>query len=104
MHIIHTILYEIDTIYLEKKKEEVREVTFNFLILAKALMISSVIPSQKYSFSLAELILTKGNTAIDLFMLYLLILNITAIDGFKIQITGYTNISNNRIFKDYKPE
>ena len=48
-----------------KKKEEVLEVTFSSFILAKALMISSVIPSLKYSFSESELILTKGRTAMD---------------------------------------
>jgi len=40
-------------------------VTRSPLIVVKALMISSASPSLKYSFSLSELILVNGRTAID---------------------------------------
>ncbi len=40
--------------------------TFNPSIFASALMISSVMPSQKNSFSPSALMLTNGSTAMDL--------------------------------------
>ena len=49
-----------------KAKEEVREATCTPGTLASALMISSVIPSLKYSFSGSALMLVSGRTAIAL--------------------------------------
>jgi hypothetical protein len=49
-----------------KAKEEVREATWMPGTLARALMISSVIPSLKYSFSGSALMLARGRTAIAL--------------------------------------
>ena len=48
-----------------KANAEVRAVTFNPGICARALMISSARPSLKYSCSLSPLMLTNGSTAID---------------------------------------
>jgi hypothetical protein len=48
------------------ENDEVLEVTLSSRIFASALMISSVIPSEKYSASLLELMFTKGSTAMDL--------------------------------------
>ena len=47
-------------------KEDVRAMTFKPFTVVRALIISSVIPSLKYSFSGSELILTKGRTTMDL--------------------------------------
>jgi hypothetical protein len=47
-------------------KEDVRAMTFKPFTVVRALIISSVIPSLKYSFSGSALILTKGRTAMDL--------------------------------------
>ena len=44
---------------------EVREATRSASIFVSALMISSVIPSLKYSFSLSALMLRSGSTAIE---------------------------------------
>ena len=49
-----------------KAKQELREATCNPGTFASALMISSVIPSAKYSFSGSALMLASGRTAIDL--------------------------------------
>ena len=48
-----------------KTKDDVRAVTIRSSNLTRALRISSVIPSVKYSFSGSELMLTKGSTAMD---------------------------------------
>ena len=45
--------------------EEVREITFSALILESWEMISSVIPSLKYSFSGSVLMFSNGSTATD---------------------------------------
>lgn len=49
------------------EKDEVLEVTFNSPIFDRALIISSVIPSEKYSKPSFELKFKKGNTAMLLF-------------------------------------
>ena len=49
-----------------KAKEEVREATWMPGTLARALMISSVMPSLKYSFSGSALMLASGRTAMAL--------------------------------------
>jgi len=48
-----------------KEKDEVREITFRSWIFDKRFNNSSLIPSLKYSWSLAGLISVKGSTAID---------------------------------------
>ena len=45
---------------------EEREITRSFGIFASRFSSSSEIPSEKYSWSLSELMLTNGSTAIDL--------------------------------------
>src|SRR3989441_9680876 len=45
--------------------DDVRAATRNAWILVRALMISSAMPSVKYSFSGSALMLTNGSTAID---------------------------------------
>jgi hypothetical protein len=50
-----------------KANDEVRAATRNPDTLESALIKSSVIPSLKYSFSLSELTLTNGNTAVDFY-------------------------------------
>ena len=49
-----------------KAKVDVRDATPSDLIFESALMISSAMPSVKYSFSGSLLVLVKGSTAIDL--------------------------------------
>jgi hypothetical protein len=50
-----------------KANDEVRAATRKPDTLESAVIKSSVMPSLKYSFSLSELMLTNGNTAIDFF-------------------------------------
>jgi len=55
----------ISTFWPLKVNTEVREVTFSSVILTNRFNISSVMPSEKYSCSESEDMLTKGSTAID---------------------------------------
>jgi hypothetical protein len=49
-----------------KANEEVRDATRSDWIFVRALMISSAMPSVKYSFSGSALMFAKGSTATDL--------------------------------------
>jgi hypothetical protein len=53
------------TFFPLKAKEELRAMTKSCDSFDKAVMISSEIPSAKYSCSMSPLILAKGNTAME---------------------------------------
>src|SRR6185295_11826085 len=55
----------ISSVFPLKTKADVRDATRNDWILVRALMISSAIPSVKYSLFGSGLMLTKGRTATD---------------------------------------